>query len=154
MAVVVEAANAATAAADTVGRTAHDINGQADILRQRVRTFLDAVRDEVVERRRFERLATNGVTAIAFVSGRQPETVVLKDISAGGASFLCTWTLVPGLALELGLPGMDGKEAGRANGRVVRTGGGVLAMAFSEDAATRALVARSLEALTSAPIAA
>lgn len=148
MAVVVGAANAATAASTSVTRTADDITGQADNLRQRVQTFLEAVREEVTERRRSQRMVPDGVTGTAVATGGMPEKIRLMDIAIGGAAFTCSHTFAVGTPIHIDLLGSDGNSIGRFGGRVLRAQGGTVAMQFSENQATKDSFARMLAMVT------
>lgn len=127
-------------AADEVGKT-------ADTLRVEVNDFLDAMRrGDGEERRAFERIPGAGATASLTLSGSSPLQVAVKDISHGGVALVCDRTAPAGTEAKIGLP-----ADANVSGRIVRSGSGLLTVAFRQDAATAALLDRALEAIKLRP---
>jgi methyl-accepting chemotaxis protein len=131
-------------------RAADTIGCEAEKLRSEVTDFLLAVRDDIQERRRYERIPGRGTVASLRLPGREPISAVLKDLSRGGASLQCDLTLAVGDEVGVELPDAGGAITARA----VRSGGGLLAVVFHQDAADPARVDRALDALTIASKAA
>ena len=149
MAHVVEVADAAGSASRDVQSGATEIGREADTLRGKVDSFLAAVRSDSGERRREERLAGNGVTAMLRVPGRDAVRVTVKDLSRSGVAV--HGASVPmGTAVAIELP----DAGGAVQGQVIRAEGGIVALAFTDDAATRGRVDRALATLSSARAAA
>ena len=142
---VVEVADTAGAASRDVERGAAEIGQEAESLRGRVDQFLEAVRTDSGERRRFERLAGNGVSAMLRVAGRAPARVVVRDLSRGGAA-LVTAPLPIGSAVEIELP----EAGGVVRGQVRRVEGDAIGVAFPEDAETARRVDLALRVLEAA----
>jgi methyl-accepting chemotaxis protein len=142
MARVVEGAdNAGTASRDVQGG-AVDIGRESETLRIKVDEFLTAVRGDTNERRRAERLAGNGVTAMLLAPGQTPSRAVVRDLSRSGVA-LVSRPVALGATVEVELP----DAGGSVHGQVIRAEHGVIAAAFREDPATLARVDRALHAL-------
>jgi methyl-accepting chemotaxis protein len=140
---VVEIAGNAGHASGDVLTGAAGIGQEAEKLRVEVDHFLTAVRDETGERRRYERIAGNGVVAGLRTPGDGTTHVPVTNLSRGGAALVCDLTLPPGAAVEVDLPGSDGVLPGR----VVRSGDGELAVVFSSDPQVIARIDRALDGL-------
>jgi methyl-accepting chemotaxis protein len=143
--------------AETAGGTSHEVLGaadtigrEADKLRSEVGDFLLAVRDDIQERRRYERVSGRGRSVRLFVPGREAITTRLNDLSRGGAALACDLQLTVGDEVGIELPDADGAIAAR----VVRSGAGILAVVFHQDATDLARLDRVLDALTNAQKAA
>jgi hypothetical protein len=67
----------------------------------------------------------------------------LKDLSRGGAAVVCDLTLLVGAEIDIELP----NAGGAITARVVRSGGGTLAVVFHQDAAALARIDRALDAI-------
>jgi hypothetical protein len=66
--------------------------------------------------------------------------VAIVDISRGGVSFRCDWQADTGTEVPIKLPGVDGPVIAR----IVRSEGGVLALAFRQDEAMLRYVDQAL----------
>ena len=123
-----------TAGADTVAR-------DADTMRAEVTQFLKAMAsDNDAERRGYERVSGNGTLAVLRPRNGSEMRVVIVDISRGGVSVRCDWRSDAGSEVSIALPGADGTIVAR----VVRSGGGMLALAFRQDEAMLRRVDQSL----------
>ena len=140
---VVKVANDAGDASRDVSAGAAGIGEQAETLRTEVDQFLAAVKDDGDDRRRYERIQTNGATAGVRTAGREPARVDLRNLSRGGAALACNWPLTPGTAVHVDLPGAGGEVAGR----VVRRDADGLGVVFSSEAGALARIDRALNAL-------
>nr|WP_321986711.1 methyl-accepting chemotaxis protein [uncultured Lichenicoccus sp.] len=122
---------------------ARGVGNEATLLRDEVGQFLVIVHSDTSERRRFERFQAGSVTARLGVDGRSLQARLL-DLSLGGARLRSS--LPVRLQAEVAVA-LVGAEAA-VTGRVVRVeNGGIIGVAFPEDAATRAAVARALHVL-------
>ena len=137
--------------ADEAGNTSRDVlAGAADIgresetLRTEVDQFLAAIRADTGERRRYERVDGKGGQATLRSQGRDTR-VTVRDLSRGGASLTCDWTLAAGTTVEIELPNSGGKVAGR----VVRSDGKEMGLVFGADPANAARIDRALDTLAS-----
>ncbi|HTW26113.1 MAG TPA: methyl-accepting chemotaxis protein [Acetobacteraceae bacterium] len=144
MATVVDVAQRADQASHDVLGGAADIGSEADKLRTQVEEFLQAVQRDASERRRFERLAANGVVAGLKLPGAASVRVAVRDISRGAIAVQYEAALPMGQEVEIELP----DAGGPVFGRVVRVDAGVVAIAFREEAATEARVAPVLARLS------
>jgi methyl-accepting chemotaxis protein len=132
------ASHSVLTAADEVGKT-------ADTLQVEVNDFLSAMRrGDGEERRTFERMPGGGITASLTLPGAGEIEVVVKNISRGGVALVCNRTGQAGTEVKVGLP-----TGANVSGRIARSEGGLLTVAFRQDAATMALVDRALEAIKS-----
>jgi hypothetical protein len=144
------------AVADGVGVASRDVSAgaagigqQADTLRTEVDQFLAAVKD-TGDRRHYERIQTNGAPVGLRTAGHEPVRAALRDISRGGAALTCEWSLAPGTAVYVDLPGGGGEVAAR----VVRRDAGKLVVVFSSEASALARIDHALGALQQAARAA
>ena len=140
MQAVSQAAEATDAASRTVLTGADEVSANAARMRDEVRQFLQAMastNDE--ERRLYERIPGNGTFARVQVPGGELRAPI-QDISRGGLGLRCDWNGEPGSEVPVVLPGTEAAAATR----VIRAGGGQLALAFRQDAATLALVDQAL----------
>jgi methyl-accepting chemotaxis protein len=140
---VVDVAQEAGSASSDVSTGATAIGQEASALRVKVTEFLEAVRTDSGERRRFERLATNGVTAMLQAPGRAPVRAVVKDISRGGIALL-SGPVPTGIQIEVELPGTDVSVPGE----VLRCEDGVVAIQFRSEPSVTARVDCVLAELT------
>jgi methyl-accepting chemotaxis protein len=139
-------------ASDTAGNLSRDvltgaagIGSEAQKLRTEVDQFLAAVREETTdERRHYERIPVNGVMVGMKAPGRPAARAELRNISRGGAAMASDWTVSAGTELETELP----NGGGTVTARVVRSGGGELAVVFSAESQALARIDRALAALT------
>jgi methyl-accepting chemotaxis protein len=143
---VVQVSGQAGAASQAVLGGTAEITQEAVTLRSEVNQFLAAVSADSGERRRFERIDAGHVVATLRLAGHAPVQAPLRDLSLGGAAVRCPLLAAAGAGLSLDLPDAGGPAAGT----VVRTENGVIAVAFAEDAATRARVEQAMVALTQA----
>jgi methyl-accepting chemotaxis protein len=127
---VVAVADKAGGASRDVLTGAADIGREAETLRTEVDQFLAAVRDDGKdERRRYERIATSGLSVGVQCKGHPAARAELRNVSRGGALLASDWALPAGAPLEVELPGTGGPVPAR----VVRGGGGELAVVFSAE---------------------
>ncbi len=140
--VVEIAGNAGSASSDVLAGAA-GIGQEAERLRVEVDHFVTAVRDETGERRRYERTAGNDAVAGLRTPGGDTMRAALNNLSRGGAALRCDIVLPPGATVEVDLPGSDGAVPGR----VLRSGGGELAVVFSSDPQVIARIDRALDGL-------
>jgi methyl-accepting chemotaxis protein len=140
---VVAVSEPAGTSSEEVLRTADGIGQEAARLHTEVEQFLASVRDESGERRHYERTAANGATVSVSSACCGSKTVEVQDISWGGAALLCDWQLPPGADVAVELP----EAGGRADGRVVRADGNVLAVIFRQDGDSHARVGQFLKAI-------
>jgi methyl-accepting chemotaxis protein len=126
-----------------VSQAATTIGQEAEKLRAEVDQFLRALRDDSGERRRFERIAGNGAPVGLQVSGAPPMQAMLRDLSRGGAGLSCDRSLATGSQIEVTLP----SAGGAVSARVVRCGGGLLGVVFSQEPSAVARIDRALDAL-------
>ena len=123
-------------AADEVGQT-------ANTLRAEVNDFLSAMkRSDGEDRRAYERIKGDGATASLRLPGSDETQAVVQDISRGGVALVCGVTASPGTDANVSLPG-----GARVSGRIVRSGGGLISIAFRQDGASLALVDRALQVI-------
>ncbi len=139
---VVDVAEGAGAASSNVATGATAIGQEAASLRVKVDEFLEAVRTDSGERRRSERLAANGVSAMLQVPGQTPVGAVVKDISRGGVGLICN-PIAVGVQVEVELPG----AGGYVPGHVVRSEDGLVAIEFRSEPSVTARVDRVLKEL-------
>jgi methyl-accepting chemotaxis protein len=149
MAQVAEAADTASAASQDVQTGSGDIGRDTGTLRAKLDAFLTAVRIDSGERRRFERIAGNNVSAVLRVAGQDPVRAVVRDLSRSGAAFICP-PIPAGTDVEIELP----DTGGVVHGQVLRAENGMVALEFRTDPTTQARVDRALNALGAAPKAA
>jgi starvation-inducible outer membrane lipoprotein len=67
----------------------------------------------------------------------------VQDLSRGGAALTCDIPLPAGTEVDVELP----DTSGPVTARVVRSGGGVLAVVFHQDAAALEMIDRALDGL-------
>jgi methyl-accepting chemotaxis protein len=147
---VVVVADQAGTASKGVLEGAAEIGQEATTLRTQVDRFLEAVRNDSGERRRFERIDGGNIRATLHLPGRNAASARVRDISAGGVALDCDERVAHGLEVSLELPA----AGGAVTGTVIRSDGTTLALAFDEDEATRARVRRAIGALGNAEQAA
>jgi methyl-accepting chemotaxis protein len=134
-------ADGAGGVSEEVTEAATAIGHQAETLRVEVDQFLTAVRNDDGERRRYERIPGNGARVALRMPGKPGSAVVLENLSRGGAALRCDLSLAAGSQLELELPG----DAGPISARVVRSGGGRLAVVFPQEPSALARIDRALD---------
>jgi methyl-accepting chemotaxis protein len=147
--VVVVADQAGDASKDVL-TGASDVGQEATTLRTEVDRFLQAVRDDSGERRLFERIDAGNIRTTLLAPGQKAISTTIKDISAGGAALACSQHFAIGSELSLELPA----GGGTISGKVIRSEGGMVAIEFRTDDATRARVERAVHFLGTADRAA
>ena len=141
---VVDVADQAGGASRTIVNEASDIGTEAEKLRCEVEAFLKAVQDDSGERRKFERITGNGVRATLRAGQKPTIAVAVQDISRTGLSLRCSSWVEAGSNVEVDLP----YSAGLVTGQVIRSGDGLIAIAFSDSADVSERVDRVLGMLT------
>ena len=140
MQAVSQAAEATDAASRTVLTGADEVSANAARMRDEVGQFLQAMtstNDE--DRRLYERIPGNGTFARVQTPTAELRASV-QDISRGGLGLRCDWNGETGSEVSVVLPGTEAT----VSARVIRAAGGNLGLAFRQDAATLALVDRTL----------
>jgi methyl-accepting chemotaxis protein len=126
---------------------ASDLGATARVLGEEVRHFLHAMaRSDEQNRRRYERIPGREMLAVLHVPGGGDQRVVIQDISRGGAGVRSQWCGRVGEAVEIDLPGASAPVAAR----VVRSGGGVLALSFQQNDRVLRLVDQAMEQIETA----
>ncbi len=109
---------------------ADELSHTAQMLGEEIRQYLRAMaQSDEGNRRRYERISGQGAIAVLRVSGGQEQRAVIQDISRGGVGLRTDWSGHVGMSVELDLPGADTPVAAR----VVRSGGGLLALSFQQN---------------------
>ncbi|MDO9710879.1 methyl-accepting chemotaxis protein [Paracraurococcus lichenis] len=153
------AMNEVSAIAKSAGETSQQVQEAADgvgqvacTLRSEVDHFLAAMaKDGEDDRRRYERISGQGMRVTLRSAGQGEVGAVVRDISRGGAALQTDWNLASGADLQVEFSDRRGAVPARA----VRASGGVLAIAFRQDAETIAQVDGVLDRLGHAvPVAA
>src|SRR5262249_23519074 len=98
----------------------------------------------------YERIPGNGATATLHMPGRDAMRVAISDISRGGVGLRCDWQGAIGEEVEIELPGSDKAVVAR----MVRNRGGMLALAFRQDAAVLRRVDIALDNISRRTVAA
>jgi methyl-accepting chemotaxis protein len=140
---VVQVADRAGEASRNILSDSNEIGAAAEKLRQQVEQFLNAVNSDSGERRRFERLAGNGVTAMLRLPGAAAVKAVIQDFSRSGVGLRHSGGVTVGRDVEVDLP--DG--GGPVTGRVIRAEGGIVAIGFSQEPGMLDRVDRALAGL-------
>ena len=146
---VVEVAANAVNTSGTVLTGAAGVGVEAETLHTEIERFLTAIRSSAGDRRLYERVAGNDAPVTLSAQGRSAGAV-LRDVSRGGASLGCDWTLAAGTAVEIDLPDAGGKVTARVasgDGREVR-------LVFGGDPSELARIDRLLGALGASRVAA
>jgi methyl-accepting chemotaxis protein len=133
-----------TAGADKVVR-------DADTMRAEVTQFLKAMAsNDDADRRRYERISGGGAQALLRPRSAAEMRVAIVDISRGGVSLRCDWRADAGTEVAMELMGTTGPVIAR----VVRSEGGVLALAFRQDEAMLRQVDQALAIISAGTAAA
>jgi methyl-accepting chemotaxis protein len=143
---VVQVADRAGDASRTILSDATEIGAESERLRQEVEQFLNAVKTDTGERRKFERIAGNGVTATVRLPGAAAVKAVILDLSPSGISLRHGGTVAVGRDVEIDLP----DAGGPVTGCVSRAGDGVVVVTFKADPAARGRIDRALASLSAA----
>ncbi len=141
---VVASADQAGLASQQVLVSTAAIGDEASTLRTEINRFLAAVRADSSDRRRFERLTTNRVTATLHRNGQPPVRVLLRDLSEGGAAIQCEQFIAIGTEITIDLPDAGGPVVGC----VMRIEKDLLGINFREDQAVRMNAKRAMQALS------
>jgi methyl-accepting chemotaxis protein len=131
---------------------ANELSQTARILGEEIRQFLRAMaQSDESNRRRYERIPGQETIAVLRLSGGQEQRTVIQDISRGGVGLRSDWSGPVGLSVELDLPGADTP----VTARLVRSGGGLLALSFQQNDSVLKQVDQAMEQIgTAAPKAA
>jgi methyl-accepting chemotaxis protein len=140
---VVVVADQTGAASREVLTGASDVGQEAATLRTQVDRFLEAVRNDSGERRRFERIDAGAIRATLRLPGQDAFAATVRDLSTGGAALACTQPIAVGVELSLELPAAGGAIIGT----VIRSDGGTVAIEFRTDDITRTRVEQVVRAL-------
>jgi methyl-accepting chemotaxis protein len=134
---VVRVAGDAGSASRVVLSGATAIAGEAANLRSEVERFLQMVRTDAIERRRFERFSVSGLKARVLMPGGRSAGVAVTSLSEGGAAMLCDVPVAAATALSF-----EFAEGGLVvPAKVVRVeAGGAIAIAFDDEDAVRSRV--------------
>ncbi len=139
-------ADEASAISQSLLGSAEHVRQQTITLREEVDAFLTATQTAGDNRRKYERVPARGMRGILrFIlnGATRTENLTVLDLSRGGAAVECALPLHPGLEVSLELPDVDRP----LTGRVARSEGGRLGLAFRQDEATFALTDRVLATL-------
>jgi methyl-accepting chemotaxis protein len=138
---VVSVAGQAGSACREVLAGATAIGQEASAVRAEVGRFLETVRADSGERRRFERFGVNGINTRVLVPGRGAMQVAVMDLSESGAKLQCSQPIAVGTDLSFELAA----EGAAVPASVVRVeAGGFLAIAFRDDETVRSQVRRAM----------
>jgi methyl-accepting chemotaxis protein len=141
---VVQVADRAGNASRNILGEASQIGTESEKLRREVEAFLQAVQTDSGERRRFERIAGNGVSATLRIPGTAAAKAVVHDLSRSGAALRYATPVPVGRDVEVDLP----DAGGPVSGRVVRSGDGIVAIAFGEAPSMLARIDKALASLS------
>jgi methyl-accepting chemotaxis protein len=141
---VVTVSAEAGSVAQSVLTAASEVGNEAAVLRAEVDRFLQTVRGDATERRRFERFDVTLVGAVLRMAGApDPIKVTISDLSESGASLRCAEPIPVNAALSIELPHTSAAVAAK----VIRVGSGLLGIEFTTDAAGSGQVKRAMEGL-------
>ena len=121
-----------------------DIGQEVDNLRDIVEKFLESVRVEAAERRRFDRIDGQSAEALLLLPGQDPIQVMIKDLSLGGAAVWTKTSVAAGAEVGFELPGADGPVKGKA----IRFVNGCLSVQFDQNPATKQRVDAAFQKLS------
>jgi len=127
-----------------------DIGQEVERLRDVVETFTKQVAEDMSERRRFERIDGQCVSATLVLPGQPAIHTTVQNLSKGGIALRTNVPVEAGSSVEIELPGTGGLVTGKAIGLA----NGTLSIEFSDGPATGSRVTSALEALTKATLAA
>jgi hypothetical protein len=123
-------------AAETVTRT-------ATALQTEVGDFLASMGNSSDDRRSYERIDGRGIRGRLRIAGGQEFDAGVRDISRSGAALVSAREASPGKEITIARPG----ETQQIRGRVARSGEGLIAMMFLQDAANLVAVDRVLDGI-------
>jgi methyl-accepting chemotaxis protein len=133
-----EASRVVLAVAEDVGRAAHALGSD-------IKLFLHAMeKSDDVSRRRYERISGAGETATLLVAQESARELVIRDISRSGVGLVSDWEGASGTAVRVELPG----SGAAVDARVVRSGGGIVALAFRQDEAMLTRVDEAMDRIS------
>ena len=135
-------ADAARASSDSLLAVSDSVAQVAGALHAEVDQFLDSLRDEAVDRQKYERIPGGGSAAMLHYAGTKiPATV--EDIGLGGVALHCAAALEAGAPIQVELPGAETP----LSGRVAHFQDGVAGITFARDPATIALAELAFDAI-------
>jgi methyl-accepting chemotaxis protein len=127
-----------------VSAEAAELSSTTDRLRSEMESFLRTMANPTEDqRRRYERAPGADMRATLGVGPKQGAAVFVRDISRSGVALASDWVAESGDSVMVTFDGVPGS----ASARVVRSGGGVVALAFAQDEANLMIVDRVLDAL-------
>lgn len=134
-----------------VGEAADKVRQTADRMRTEMETFVRAIENpNRDERRRFERVPGHGLTADLEWGGGTRRGLVIRDLARGGIALQGDVAAVTGTEVRLLVVGVNTP----LSGRILRTGGGVVAITFTQESAVLAAVDQVMDrAKALAPVA-
>ena len=112
---VLQVADQAGEASRNILTEASEIGSESETPRREVEAFLQAVNTDSGERRRFERIAGSGVTAMLRLPGAAATKVVVDGLSETGVGLRLGDAMPLGREAEVELPGAGGPVTGRVN---------------------------------------
>jgi hypothetical protein len=130
------ASRSVVSAAETVTRT-------ATALQTEVSDFLTSMSNSTDERRSYERIDGRGSRGRVRIDDGQEFDATVGDISRSGTALICNRGAAPGTEIAVALLG----DTHQIRGRVARSGEGLIAIAFLQNAANLATVDRALEGI-------
>ncbi len=136
---VAEEANISSGALLEISNNVSDI---AATLHREVDQFLDSLRDETADRRKYERIPGGGAKA-TLRYGQRVIPAEIFDIGLGGTALTCAEAPEPGSEVSVELPGAPRP----LSGRVARYVNGIAGIVFARDAATIALAEQAFDSV-------
>ncbi|HEX2942525.1 MAG TPA: cache domain-containing protein [Rhodopila sp.] len=134
--------NAAADASREVSSEAAEITQTSEKLRVELEQFLGAMQTAGEnERRRYERLAGNGIRVAPDVGPLKGQWLEVADISRGGVRFKCDWAPPAGTEVPVRL----GSDFQVVPARVVRAGDGYLALSLGQGDASLRVIDMTLD---------
>jgi methyl-accepting chemotaxis protein len=140
---LVAAANTAGDASRKILAESVQIGSETATLHSEIGQFLAAVKNDAGDRRRADRIAADGMTAMLRLSNAVPVKAAVLDLSRTGIALIHGASVSQGHQVEIDLP----DARGSIKGRVVRAVGGVIAIDFDQDHATLGRIDRVLATL-------
>jgi methyl-accepting chemotaxis protein len=132
-------------ASQSVLTAAEAVSRTSDTLHTEVNDFLSAMKQsQGDDRRAYERVPGGNLRVSLIIEGHPEISAMVGDISRSGVALMCHTTAPSGTKALVVFSG-----GGKVDGRVVRSGSGVVSMAFRQDAESLARVDREVEALRS-----
>jgi methyl-accepting chemotaxis protein len=135
---VVEASGATSR---SVSVEAAGVTASSGRLRVEMGNFLKTMADPTEEqRRRYERVPGGGLRAVLADGPHKGKEVLVQEISRSGVALVLEWQAPAGMSVSVTLCDVRSPILGR----VIRTGSGILAIAFSQDEPNLRLVDQAL----------